>query len=38
MIETADVDTPHSANFDVFNPRNRFIEHSQLFKENLFAL
>jgi putative radical SAM enzyme (TIGR03279 family) len=29
MIETADVETAHDANFDVFNPRNRFVGHPQ---------
>jgi putative radical SAM enzyme (TIGR03279 family) len=29
MIETADIETAHDANFDVFNPRNRFIGHPQ---------
>lgn len=29
MIETADLETAHSANFDVFNPRNRFVSHPQ---------
>jgi NifB/MoaA-like Fe-S oxidoreductase len=27
MIAEADVETTHTANFDVFNPRNRFVAH-----------
>jgi putative radical SAM enzyme (TIGR03279 family) len=29
MIENADVETAHTMNFDVFNPRNRFVAHPQ---------
>lgn len=29
MIETADIETPNTMNFDVFNPRNRFVAHPQ---------